>query len=234
MHSVRKKKPLTKPFVVTVAHVATAMLAPGCFGIATSNPPPSDIPCPSAMPTQGDACEVTQDCEYGVDSCGMPITASCVNGAWEPQPISFCNPPPPDPQCPPDLPALGSVCTWDWQPGFGCSYSVDIGCGLQTISVLCNPTSVMVEYTAPTCGQCATLTTEAACVTDAACRWLTPGCDMPVLPMAGCFPAADCAGDADCTTAGQTCQQVSYNPCYGKKCDACGAPVSVCLAPPAP
>jgi len=232
MSSLRKKKPLTKPFVVTVAHVATAMLAPGCF-LGTSNPPPSDTPLPSTMPTLGDACPAPLDCQYGMDECGFPITASCANGAWNIS-LSSCNPPPPDPECPPDLPALNSMCNWNWQSGFGCSYSVDIGCGMQTISVFCNPTSIAVEYNAPTCGQCATLTTEAACTTDAACRWLTPGCGMPALPMTGCFSAADCTGDMDCTTAGQTCQPVSYNPCYGKKCDACDAPVSLCLAPPAP
>lgn len=233
MPSLRKRKSLAKPFVVTLAPLATAMLAPGCFFTSTSNPPPSDTPCPSSMPVGGDACPAPQECDYGLDDCGFPLTASCVNNVWQSSGPVACNPPPPDPECPPVLPANGSACNWNWQSGFGCTYPIDIGCGPQTVTAMCNGTTITVEYTAPTCGQCVTLT-ESGCATDAACRWLTPGCDMPALPMAGCFPVADCTGDMDCTTSGQTCQQVSYDPCHNSTCNACGAQASVCLAPPPP
>jgi hypothetical protein len=233
MPSLRKKKPLAKPFVMTVARVTIAMLAPAC-GTTISNPPPPDDPCPPTMPASGAVCSVSTTCDYGTDECGLPLTASCVGGTWQVSGPAICNPPPPDPECPTDLPVRGAACNWNWQSGFGCSYVVDIGCGMQSISVMCNSTTVTVEYTAPTCGQCSTLTSESTCNTDAGCRWLTPGCDMPALPMAGCFAVADCTGDMECTTAGDTCQQLSYNPCYNQACNACGAPASVCLPPVAP
>lgn len=229
-----RKKPLAKPFVITLAPLATAVLAPGCIGATITNPPPSDTPCPSSMPAAGDACPAPQECDYGLDDCGIPVTASCVNNVWQTSGPVACNPPPPDPECPVDLPALGGPCNWNWQSGFGCSYMVDIGCGPQIVSTMCNGTTTTVEYTTPTCGQCSTLTTESTCATDAACRWLTPGCGMPALSMAGCFPVADCTDDTNCTTAGQTCQEISYNPCYNKACDACGAQAKVCLDPPTP
>jgi len=235
MPSLRKKKPLAKPFVMTIAQVAAAtMLTPGCVGTEITNPPPSETTCPTAMPTSGSPCVGTVDCDYGLDACGVTQSASCVAGSWQVSGLVVCNPPPPDPECPPDLPAQGAVCNWNWQSGFGCSYMVDIGCGMQSISVMCNGATTTVEYTAPTCGQCATLTTESTCTTDAGCRWLTPGCGTGPLPAAGCFAVANCAGDMDCTTAGNTCQEVSYNPCHNKACDACGASASVCLPPPGP
>jgi hypothetical protein len=234
MPSLRKKKTLTKPFVITLAPLATAMLAPGCFSTPTSNPPASDTLCPPSMPVGGELCPNTLQCDYGLDDCGFPLKATCVNNEWQTSGPSACNPPPPDLNCPPELPALGSPCNWNYASGFGCQYTVDIGCGPQFIEATCNGTTVTVEYLAPSCGQCATLTTESGCTTDAACRWLTPGCDMPAVPMAGCFPVQDCAADMPCATAGQTCQQVSYDPCYNKPCDACGAQASVCLPPPAP
>lgn len=234
MPSLRKKKPLAKPFVITIAQVATAMLAPGCMNTVDYNPPASEGPCPSAMPASGSACTAAIDCDYGVDVCGVTQTASCVGGKWQYYGSVPCNPPAPDPECPPDLPAQGAACNWFWQSGFGCSYTVDTGCGMQSISVSCNPDTVTVEYAAPTCGQCSTLTTESMCSTDAGCRWLTPGCGMGPLPAAGCFATTDCTGDTDCTTAGNTCQEVSYNPCYNKPCNACGGTASVCLPPPGP
>jgi hypothetical protein len=57
---------------------------------------------------------------------------------------------------------------------------------------------------------------------------------MPSLPNAGCFPVADCTGDMDCSVMGETCQQVSINPCYNKSCDACGMIVGLCLPPANP
>lgn len=237
MSAPRKKKNLTKPFVITIAHLATAAFAPGCSGgiggggTEITNPPPSNLTCPETMPANGGACDGIGTCEYGVDACGVAETASCDGASWTVSNPVICNPPPPDPECPTDIPALGGPCNWMWQAGFGCSYTVDNGCGMQNVSVSCNGTTMTAEYTAPTCGQCSTLTTEGACNTDAACRWLTPGCGMPALPAAGCFPIADCAMDSDCTTAGQTCQEMSYNPCYNKACDACGGTAKVCLTP---
>lgn len=234
MPTPRKKKTLTKPFVMTIAQVATAMLTPGCFSTVTSNPPgpdPLDPTCPATMPAGGSACSDAITCDYGMDECGLPLSASCDGSIWSVNGPVICNPPPPDPECPVDLPALGSTCNWNWQSGFGCSYMVDNGCGMQSISVMCDPNTTTVQYTAPTCGQCSTLTSEGACNSDGACRWLTPGCGMPALPAAGCFPVMDCAADTDCTTPGQTCQDMSYNPCYMQACNACGAQAKVCLTP---
>ncbi len=231
MASLRKKKTLAKPFVLTVAQITAAVLTPGCI---TNPPEVGGGTCPPSMPIAGDVCATGTNCSYGMDACGIPLSASCPDGVWQVQGPVICNPPPPDPMCPTDLPAAGAPCNWDWQTGFGCTYPIDNGCGLQMISVTCNGTTTTVEYSAPSCGQCATLTTEGACSTDSACRWLTPGCSMSPLPMAGCFPAADCVTDTDCTTAGQTCQEFSYNPCYNKNCDACGASAKVCASPAVP
>lgn len=234
MPTPRKKKTLTKPFVITVAHIATVAFVPGCgLGVVDGgeNPPPSELVCPETMPTNGDWCEGVETCDYGLDACGIAQTASCSGGSWSTSGQVICNPPPPDPECPTEIPALGGPCNWMWQSGFGCSYTVDNGCGMQSISVMCDPVTTTAQYTAPTCGQCSTLTTEGTCNTDAGCRWLTPGCGMPTLPAAGCFAVTDCATNADCMVAGQTCQETNYNPCYNKACNACGATANVCLTP---
>lgn len=233
MPAQRKKKSLAKPFVITfAAPFAAALFGPGCM--TTVNPPEiGQGGCPPSMPIAGNPCVTTVDCSYGVDTCGFPLSATCMNGVWQVESPVPCNPPPPDPQCPADIPAQGGPCNWNWQAGGGCTYPVDNDCGLQMISVMCNGTTMTAEYTAPSCGQCSALT-EAQCATDSGCRWITPGCGMPALPMAGCFPITDCMADTDCTTAGQTCQEVSYDPCYLKACDACSAPAKVCLAAPGP
>lgn len=232
MPSPRKKNRLAKPFVISVTQVAVTMLAPGCVLTEQTNPPPAV--CPTAMPANGASCLEPMNCSYGTDACGVALSASCANGTWQVTGPVICNPPPPDPMCPMDLPAVGAMCNWNWQAGAGCSYTVDNGCGPQNVSVLCNATSVTVEYASPPlCGQCTALT-EAACGTDSGCRWLTPGCGMNPLAAAGCFPVADCVDDTSCTTAGQTCQELSYNPCYMKACDACGASAKVCAPAPMP
>ncbi len=68
---------------------------------------------------------------------------------------------------------------------------------------------------------------QASCETDPGCRWLTPGCNPSGLTLTGCFQASECSPDS--CMPGTTCQKVTYDPCFGKGCDACGAETSVCL-----
>ncbi len=84
---------------------------------------------------------------------------------------------------------------------------------------------------APPPAGCSQHTMASDCTQDAACRWLVQGCEYPSPQLAlGCFPAADCASNADCG-GGTICTMVSYDPCWEKKCDACSALADVCVPP---
>jgi hypothetical protein len=79
----------------------------------------------------------------------------------------------------------------------------------------------------PPLDYCMNYGSQTGCETDPGCRWLTPGCNPTGLTLTGCFSAVECTG-ASCGP-GSGCQQVSYNPCFGKNCDACGADTLVCI-----
>lgn len=230
--SLRAKKKHRKPFVVTVMHLATAAaVVPGCASEVVTNPPAPF--CPPDQPADGDPCVGPITCDYGADACGVHTTASCTESSWQVElPNVSCNPPPPPAECPLEPPVAGETCF-----GFGtCNYSVDFGCGPQPVAASCYgfDTGVWEVTTAecvPPMVDCASLTAEADCTAQLACRWLVPGCDTPPLPQVGCFPATDCTTDTDCTIAGQVCTQVAIDPCYMKGCNACAMMVSVCLTP---
>jgi hypothetical protein len=74
---------------------------------------------------------------------------------------------------------------------------------------------------------CTSNVDQGACEMDASCRWLTPGCGDIPLWAPGCFTISDC-GPGNCGPS-QICQTFSYNPCFNKGCDACGAPASLCV-----
>ncbi len=62
--------------------------------------------------------------------------------------------------------------------------------------------------------QCETWRDSLACNHDARCRWLSPGCVEPRLPLAGCYSRqnVDCASNGDCR-GGRTCQKRAIDSC---------------------
>jgi hypothetical protein len=78
----------------------------------------------------------------------------------------------------------------------------------------CLPLLMCSGFEAPDCGA-------------AGCRFLEVGCDEPAIPN-GCYALRDCTEDSDCRDS-TTCQEVFYDPCVDEPCDACSAPVKVCL-----
>jgi hypothetical protein len=138
----------------------------------------------------------------------------------------------PESDCPANEPMNGEAC----YATSVCSYAASNSCGPGSNSATCNDGIWNVQWDGPTCEpEYCVYATEAECTAVADCRWLVPGCDMPALPEAGCFPNADCTTDMDyCAAIGKTCGQASINPCYNLACDACGMTVSVCLPPAGP
>jgi hypothetical protein len=131
--------------------------------------------------------------------------------------------------CPAAIPNDGDACD-PCLTGSTCNYGG--GCGNTTAA--CNgvwKVDLGECPPPPPPDACEQHTTDSACDADASCRWLAPGCGMSPIPAAGCFSATNCAGAC---APGYACQTVSYNPCYGKKCDACGAEASVCMPAPEP
>ncbi|TKD00298.1 hypothetical protein [Polyangium fumosum] len=234
----RKQKPRRKPFVVTVAQAATAVvLLPGCITTVTSNPPPTESEnpppvetpeCPATPPDTNTPCTEPLSCEYN-NACVEVYY--CEEGTWHM--TSGCNPPPVDP-CPPEAPASGALCSYVTT----CSYTVDYGCGPQEQTASCDgavwTTEGISTCNPPPPDDCVSYKNETECAADAGCRWLVPGCGMPALPEAGCFAVTNCTGDFDCPISGGTCQEVSIDPCHNQPCDACSMTVSVCMTPAAP
>jgi hypothetical protein len=131
--------------------------------------------------------------------------------------------------CPASLPAEGDPC----DPCVGaqsCGYPSTCG---QNNTAICQPEGAWHLFAFGDCppppppDYCTNNADQSTCETDPACRWLTPGCGETPLLSAGCFTNSDCApGSCD---PSQTCQTFSYDPCFGKGCDACGAPASLCI-----
>lgn len=141
---------------------------------------------------------------------------------------------PHDGACPASLPSAGSLCDKCFGPPScsypsvcGGDYATKASCesgitpeGLWHISIGDCPPPPPPDF-------CTNLGTQGACEMDAGCRWLTPGCgDTPILG-AGCHTINDC-GPGTCGPT-EICQEFSYNPCFNKGCDACGAPASLCV-----
>lgn len=132
-----KRAPVRKPFVMTVAMLATACgakfdVAPSEDTGASSDADVTDTAtsetepggCPRSAPAVGTACTGTDTCNY--PRCMAPtwqgdIVVQCVAGAWRESGVSSCNPPPPDPPCPATEPRVGEACT---RPGYSaaCTY----------------------------------------------------------------------------------------------------------------
>ena len=131
--------------------------------------------------------------------------------------------------CPASLPAEGDPC----DPCVGapsCGYPSTCG---QNNTAICQPEGVWHLFVFGDCppppppDYCTSNSTQSACETDPACRWLTPGCGETPIWGPGCFTKIDC-GPGTCDQS-QICQTFSYDPCLGKGCDACGAPASLCI-----
>lgn len=164
-------------------------------------------------------------------SVGAAASEGCEADACPPD--WACNPP--MPTCPEEAPDEGANCEPASAP---CSYDLDTACGPKNIRVDCE-TDVGSETAswhyeppvcAPTTPACGTYEVPSLCNADTTCRWLTPGCDDPMLTAfeAGCYPIDDCTA-ASCG-ANAVCTDVSYNPCFQSTCEACGAPASLCIA----
>jgi hypothetical protein len=130
-----RRRVLRRPFLATLAAVATFL--PACGGRvengnatpATTAPPPAadaDV-CPSVQPNENDPCTGVLSCSYG--NCDYSpadaFNADCTNGAWS---LSHgCNPPPP--ACPTNEPTGGTACSL-FTAG-GCGYTN--ACGTTTL-----------------------------------------------------------------------------------------------------
>lgn len=206
--------------LVVVAWVA----AGGCTTVTTDGGT-GTAGCPTAEPGLGAACtKVGQVCDYAVSPAGgEPCTATYICDdkleRWRFE----------DTTCPPDdcLHALdGTFCA---MPGNSCDLHQECSaftttCSGEHVWVTTNYVGSVGGYPCP----CAKMADEASCEATSGCRWLWPGCDMPSLPAAGCYPTAHCK-PGWCVDPGTTCQTVSHDPCHGKSCDSCGASVSLCL-----
>jgi hypothetical protein len=151
-----------------------------------------------------------------------------------------CNPPPCKATCPETIPKNGSPCNpmggSGGNPGEfdgSCPY-VDPVCG-DSIEAVCDPDTGTWQVPIVSCNppppsaSCSAYMSEADCGVDSSCRWLVPGCSAPALPKAGCFKKQPCIDSPDCDLPFETCEEVVFDPCHNKSCDACAEATKVCL-----
>lgn len=132
----KKKPPLARPFLVTVA---LGVSAAGCGGQIIG----PNGGCPESTPSSGSACPGDGTCTYS-DGCGSPITATCAGGVWSVSYEGTCNPPPPQ-ECPLSVPSATEYC---WEPGFTCTYTDECG---QTITATCDGSVFQVSWPPLSC-----------------------------------------------------------------------------------
>lgn len=169
----------------------------------------------------GEPCVVADDCNIVTDTCAPDHT-------WDRTSTDYpdcgeeelC----PNDQCHPfDEIAEGAPCD-PCDDAFECQYILDAACGPDIAAVTCEQ-GVFHILDDPTC-ECSAHATAADCQADAACRWLSPGCDIE-LDTAACFPAADCLSDLSCLGDAQ-CWMLEANTCDTDGCVECHT-VHVCL-----
>lgn len=186
--------------------------------------------CPASVPANGDSCPIVgQDCSYTVEEmCGpvSTVSAVCTATGWK-LAYSACQP---EPTCPLQMPVVGSDCSgWDY-PYF-CQYNhacIDV---ITTVAMSCDytvdPPSWQLDSEPPLCAACESMGDAASCSATSGCQWLVPGCgENPIAE--GCYPAGDCQVDG-CDIPEQSCVVFDKNPCWNELCDACNAPIGVCL-----
>jgi hypothetical protein len=191
--------------------------------------------CPASKPYDGTSCEVLgQVCSYQEDvPCGPveQVETHCTATGW----VSVYNYCQPEPECPDELPVGGTDCSaWAYY-AYACHYNVSTSCGDQLVFLSCvagEGTWTWKVDSPSTCAICKEYGSEAACAASTECQWLQEGCgDNPV--QTGCYPKTGCEVSG-CPTDDSVCVETSYNPCYNKLCDACGAPYFACLPAWAP
>lgn len=184
--------------------------------------------CPATRPTDGAACPLEgMECEYhDVPGCDEAFAdATCTGGVWSvtqggPACLGTCMS---------TTPTLGATCS-SCCVAAGCKYFDSAGC---VVEITCTGVWTAGPASCPAPSPCAKHGQQADCQADTACRWLVgstcPENEGPPPPFPqGCYPAADCATDADCT-GGATCQQVDVDPCPGGDCSACKKAVHICV-----
>jgi hypothetical protein len=199
----------------------------GAWQSQTTSCAPMAKECWSAQ--EGDVCAVVGDgCGESPGPCALGFFNTCgPDHLWHSSSggDTCCSL---DGPCPASEPADGSPCDPCSGPP-SCNYPGTCGgdvaiCGSEGqwhIGIGECPPPPPPDY-------CTSNNTQSACETDPECRWLTPGCG-PETPLwsAGCFTKTDCAPDS-CDPS-QICQTFSYDPCFEKGCDACGADAHICV-----
>jgi hypothetical protein len=234
-----KRHPLRNAFITTAATagVAFAMAISGCATVTEQaetcdfGDPGCEQACPNAAPLAGMPCNQDgQNCSWG-DSCtSEEAWGNCDGTSWQISGGGTCNPPPPDPTCPPELPLDGNNCD-SWAGTYQCDGYPEPSCGGE-VSAICDAATGQWSVPQTNCNPppldlCLDQIDAASCAGIGFCAWLEPGCDANPLPAAGCYAADDCAvtgcfGDATCT-------EMSVHPCPDGDCNACGMQSNVCL-----
>jgi hypothetical protein len=231
---------LLPAFVTTVAAASTALLAAGAgCGVYVTHfeeacdfgEPGCDDACPETAPEDDAPChQRDQSCTYysGCDE----TDAHCDGEEWHVSSSEFpCNPPPPEPECPIDLPQNGTYCEPSWSTGsYRCEGYLDPQCDFP-IGATCTEAGLwevdLVSCNPPPPDYCRDFADYASCSSDSFCRWLEPGCGDTPLEAAGCFAVDDCfPGSCE---AGFECEERIHDPCWNLDCESCGAPVMVCI-----
>ncbi len=193
-----------------------------------------DPECPASKPVNGQDCPlVGQSCPYEEDvPCGETeiVNVMCTQNGWSVG-ANFCQP---EPICPSLLPSIGTACD-DWADAYFCNFAVETWCGPQDVIVSCVFEAQAWVWTLQqpaTCEICKGYTEPGTCAVSAGCQWLTPGCgDQPI--QEGCYPKEGCDVNP-CMTDDSICAEVTFNPCAGSNCNACGASFFACLPSWAP
>lgn len=185
--------------------------------------------CPESEPSPGSSCDlIGQTCSYSIEyECG-PLTEQvyeCTSSGWETA-YNACQP---EPTCPLAMPIVGSDCSgWDYP--YYCQYNHACGEDLTSVTMSCDyttePPSWQLDSEPPVCGACESITDTAACSATSGCQWLSPGCGENAVA-AACYPAGDCLFDG--CDPDQVCVTFDHDPCWNALCDACSAPIGLCL-----
>jgi hypothetical protein len=203
---------------------AAAMIPLGC-GSVQIDPDPQPAGCPTVAPKAGEKCSVAATgCAYTAGPCDVELSCKAANDVWKSSTTSC-------------MPAAADC--WSAQEGDVCAVVGDAcgegdgPCG-EGFSSTCGEDHHWHiasiggdDCPPPVSDYCISNGTQATCETDPACRWLTPGCGDFPLAAPGCFTTTDCNA-AGCEP-GTMCTQVSFNPCFGQNCDACGAETALCF-----